>query len=55
MDVQDMLARVFEYAENHPNFDTEFIESLQERIDGGRELTDGQIAALENIVDRFRL
>jgi hypothetical protein len=55
MDEQDMLDLVFQYARTHPTFDTDFIESLQDWIDGGRELTEGQYSALENIIENFRL
>jgi hypothetical protein len=55
MDAQSMIQAILEYACEHPEFDTTFVESLQERIDGGRELTYGQYSALERIVDSFRI
>lgn len=46
---------VLEWAEDHPGFDTEFIESLQERLMLGKPLTTNQEAALEKLITRWNI
>jgi hypothetical protein len=41
---------VLEWAEEHPSFDTEFVESLRTWLDTRETLTPKQRAALENII-----
>ena len=52
MDGQDMIILVLKYGEFHPSFDTSFVDSLESQ---NRRLTDAQLSALENIIDRFRM
>lgn len=46
---------IMEYARKHPRFDTEFVESVMEQIENGREPSDTQEAAVDNIIDGFRI
>lgn len=47
-----MVDAVLEWAGRRTGFDTSFVESLQNRLGLGRDLTPGQQAALKNIVTR---
>jgi hypothetical protein len=55
MGAQEMIDLILEYARTHPDFDTDFVEQMQDWLGSGRELTDGQYSALERIVERYRL
>ena len=44
---------VLDWAQDHADFNTEFLESLQERLENGRELTERQREALCNIVEKW--
>ena len=50
-----MIDAILDWAENHPDFDTSFVESLQGQLDQGRNPSVAQIDALENIIERFRI
>lgn len=52
---EELIELVQEYAEDHPKFDTDFIDSLEDAIGEYGELTSGQRDALENIVLKFRM
>lgn len=54
MDNEEKCNMVLEWAENMPDFDTEFVESLLEQL-GERELTEAQEDGLNNIIERFRI
>jgi hypothetical protein len=47
-----MIEQILEWAQDNPHFDTSFVESLQEQLTY-KELSDAQIAALENIMERW--
>ena len=47
------IERVLDWAPERPSFDTSFVENLQESLGKWRRLTPRQLAALENIIDRF--
>jgi hypothetical protein len=47
-----MVRAVLEWAACKARFDTAFVESLQERLALGYELTPGQKAALRNIITK---
>lgn len=55
MDDESMISLVYDYASEHPDFCTAFIESLEEAIQTYGQLIDSQSEALGNIVDRFRM
>ena len=54
-DDQELLEICDEYAEDHPSFNTEFIDSLKDALEEYDELTCGQRSALENIIKKFRM
>lgn len=55
MSDEEKIEMVLEWAEDHPNFDTTFIESLQEALQQYDELTPAQSRGLDNIIYRFRI
>jgi DNA polymerase III epsilon subunit-like protein len=50
-----LVEAVLAWATERPDFDAGFVESLQEWIASGRDLTGGQKAALQNIVRRWKI
>lgn len=55
MEEKDKIDLVLEWAESNPNFDTTFIESIALYYDTHGCLTDRQIEALDNIIEKFRI
>jgi len=53
MDTIDRIDGVLDWAEEHPTFDTDFVESLKEQYNEKGELTMNQEQALDNIIERF--
>lgn len=51
----EMIELCKEYAEDHPTFSLDFVESLEDAISEYGDLTDSQRTALENIVARFHI
>jgi len=55
MDSIIKVKAVLAWAQEHPSFDTAFMESLSERLLEGRSLTEGQSTSLNNIIKRFKI
>jgi hypothetical protein len=56
MDIEEKIEMVLEWADNeNPDFDTEFIESLQEQYEEKGWLSEKQEEALDNIINKFRI
>lgn len=55
MSDEEKIEMVLEWAEDHPKFDTSFVESLREALEQYDELTPSQSHALNNIIERFRI
>jgi hypothetical protein len=51
----EMIELATEYAGEHPSFDDSFILSLAEHLERKGELTPNQGAALEKVIQRFRM
>jgi len=51
----DILDEVLAWAEDHLDFDTEFVESLAEYYDKHGELTEGQSKALRSIAMKWKI
>lgn len=54
-DVAAIVDAVLDWATRHPQFDTGFVESLQDQMSLGRTLSARQLASLETIVERWRI
>lgn len=54
-EAEEKLEMVLNWAEDHPKFDTGFVESLQDALETYGRLTEAQGNALDNIIDRFRI
>lgn len=53
MDAREMIELILGWAEDKPMFDTSFVEKLSDKLDDGKELSDKQVAALENIIEKW--
>lgn len=47
------IDQILEWAEEHPEFDTAFVLSLQEQLLSRGELSDRQTQALHNIIEKY--
>ena len=54
-EASDLIERILEWAEDHPWFDTGFVESLQSQLEERGTLSPRQIEGLENIASRFNI
>ena len=54
-DLEELIDLIIDYAHDHKSFDTDFIESISDSLSEYGELTSGQSAACQNIVDRYRM
>ncbi len=52
---ESKILKVMEWAENNPSFDVSFVDSLLSRIRSGKELTEMQESALNNIITKFKI
>ncbi len=54
---EDKCAAIMSWADERgdDDFDTTFVESIQEQIEKGRDLTQKQMDAIDNIIDQFRI
>ena len=58
MDIEEKIQMVLDWADSDDapdNWDTSFIESLQEQYEEKNWLSDRQEAALDNIIDKFNI
>lgn len=49
---EQLVSRILDWATYNDWFDTNFPESVKDQVESGRRVTDRQIVALENIIDR---
>lgn len=47
------INQILEWAEEHPEFDTSFVESLHGQLSRSGELSDKQSQALHNIIEKY--
>lgn len=47
------IDQILEWAEEHPEFDTDFVTSLQSQLRSRGELSDKQSQALHNIIEKY--
>jgi len=52
---QDMIYIIQHWAKERPDFDTDFVDKMENKIAEFGYLTDGQSGALLNIIERFRI
>lgn len=55
MSDQEKIDLILEWAERNRHFDTEFVESLQFHLDRLGYLTESQSAALDRIIERWKI
>lgn len=51
--IANYLDEILTWAEEHPHFETDFIESLKEQFENKGDLSDKQIVALQNIAEKW--
>lgn len=51
--IESKLQAIMDWAEENSNFDTEFVDSLYEQFINRGELSESQIEALDNIIDKW--
>ena len=51
----ERIEMVLDWAEDHPDFDTTFVENLKVWLSTRDRLTDGQSAALDRIIEGYRI
>lgn len=49
----DTIDQILEWSEEHPEFDTTFVSSLQEQLLSRGDLSGKQVQALHNIVEKY--
>ena len=54
-DVGDKLIKIIDWADNNPQFNADFVESLYDEYERDGQLTVIQEEALDNIIDRFKI
>ena len=54
-DLDEVIEAVLAWADEHPTFDTAFVESLQKQYENKGELTDRQEQALWNIIEQWEI
>lgn len=52
---REKIDLVLDWADDHPEFDASFVESLEVYLDNRPELTQTQREALDNIIARWRI
>ena len=55
MDDQEKIDLILDWAESHPEFDPEFVDTMQNALERFGSLTPAQSDALDNIITRFRI
>lgn len=51
----DLVERILDWALDHPQFDTSWVENIRDRLEAGRALTERQMMGLENIVEKWKV
>lgn len=54
-ELEEKIGMVLEWAEEHPDFDPEFVESLNDQLVDRGTLTDKQEDALDNIIESWNI
>jgi hypothetical protein len=55
MNSEDKIELIKEYSIDHPNFNLDFIDSLEDAISTYGDLTSNQDEALDNIISKYRM
>lgn len=54
-DYSEKIDAILNWARSKPNFDTEFVESVENQLNERGDLTSAQEEALDNIIEKFRI
>ncbi len=53
--IEDKLGLISDWATEHPEFDTEFIDSLARQFEERGNLSNKQVEALSNIISKWEM
>lgn len=53
--LEERLQVISDYADEHPEFDRAWLDSVCEQILAGREMSPAQVASMNNIIEKFRM
>lgn len=51
--IEDKFEKIFEFAAEHPEFDTNFIDSVYEQFEKNGDITDKQLSSLIRIMEKW--
>lgn len=51
----EKIDAILDWAEEHPEFDTDFVESLASQLEDKGELSENQEDALDNIIEKWHI
>lgn len=54
-EAQALIDKILKWTKSHENFDRSFVEAMRERLQQRGSLTDGQLNALRNIVNKWHI
>jgi DNA helicase HerA-like ATPase len=54
-EAQELIDRILEWAESNVKFDPSFVKSMEAKLEEKGFLTDGQLTALRNIIDKWHI
>ena len=52
---EEKIQMILDWADTQKSFDTTFVEELSDKLGEWGELTDGQSAALDNIIEKWHI
>ncbi len=53
--IEEKIQAVQDWADTHTDFDCDFVDSLGEQLERQGELSQKQIDALDNIIEKFHI
>lgn len=55
MDDSEKIEMILAWAEDHPEFDTNFVEDMEDKLDEHGSLTERQSESLDHIISRWKI
>jgi len=53
--IEDKIAMIMSWADEHPEFDTEFVESLAYQFEDRGNLSNKQVEAMNSIIEKWAI
>lgn len=51
--IEEKFEKLFEFASEHPEFDTEFIDSVYKYFEENNDVSDRQFQALDRVIEKW--